>query len=150
MDLGSGHIDQALPSFETLRTKFAHHELTQRAGLLIGKALFARGDYKKAIEALLIGTSSPIKEIRGEALCWLGKAYWRVGEEEKAIGAFERAASQGGEIAALAYVEIGNIKAEAGQREEAQSAYREALKLTQDQALRARIEKLLEFTREEL
>lgn len=150
MDLGSGHIDQALPSFETLKAKFARHELTQRAGLLIGKALFAQGDYKKAIEALLIGTSSPIKEIRGEALCWLGKAYWRVGEEEKAIGAFERAASQGGEIAALAYVEIGNIKAEAGQREEAQSAYREALKLTQDQALRARIEKLLEFTREEL
>ena len=150
MELGSGHIDRAFGFFETLKTKFAHHELTQRAGLLIGKALFARGDYRRAIEALSIGTSSPIKEIRGEALCWLGKAYWRVGEEEKAIEAFERAASRGGEIAALAYVEIGNIKAEAGQLEEAQSAYREALKFAQDQALKARIERLLEFTKEGL
>jgi len=105
----------------------------------------AYAHYEEALEAFLLGISSPIKEIKGESTCWLGKTYWRLGKVEEALSAFTKATLQGGKIAALAYVEMGNIYSELGRSEEARLAYQEALKYAEDEAMKARVTKLLDF-----
>lgn len=145
MALGNERTSDALSSFRRLKEYAPAHELTSRAALAVGKALFVKGQYEEALEAFEVGSSSPIREIRAESTSWLGKTYWRLGKVDEALSAFRQAALQGGEMAALAYVEIGNIYSELDQREEARAAYQEALRYAQDEALRGRIQRLLDF-----
>ena len=103
------------------------------------------GRYGEALPKLEVASRSPIREIRGRALCWLGKAYLRLGLPDKALAWYEEAAEEGGEVAVLAYVGIGNVKAEFGDPEEARKAYEKALKLTKEERLKARIKELMEL-----
>jgi len=143
-----GKLKEAQGYFEKLKNSFGDHELTARGALLLGRTLVEAGRYKEAIPKLEIARRSPIKEIKGRALCWLGKAYLRLGALGKALLCYEEAATEGGEVAALAYVEVGNINAELGDTEAAKKAYQKALKLTKDETLKSRIEELLEFVTE--
>lgn len=146
--LGDNRMEEAFALFERLKEHFPEHELTPRAALLLGKFLFSKGAYERALEVFLLGAASPIREIQGESNLWLGKAYWRMGKSREALSAFGKAALQGGEIAALAYVEMGNIYSELNQPKEARLAYQEALKSAADEALKSRIRKLLELLEE--
>ena len=68
-----------------------------------------------------------------------------LGLPDKALTWYEEAAEEGGEVAVLAYVGIGNVKAEFGDPEEARKAYEKALKLTKEERLKARIKELMEL-----
>lgn len=140
-----GKVKEAETYFERLQRRFPDHELTARAALVLGRTLASMGRYGEALPKLEVASRSPIREIRGRALCWLGKAYLRLGLPDKALAWYEEAAEEGGEVAVLAYVGIGNVKAEFGDPEEARKAYEKALKLTKEERLKARIKELMEL-----
>lgn len=144
-----GKLKEADGYFRQLRDSFPEHELTARGGLLLGKALVIDGRWKEAIPKLQRAKGSPIKEVKGRALCWLGKAYMRLGSLGEAMRCFEEATQQGGEMAVIAYVEMGNIMAELGDSEGAIKAYQKALKLVKDEKLRSHIKELLDLATEE-
>ncbi len=133
--------------FETLYKEFPHHELSYEAALQLGIRKVEAVEYESSLRYLDIAARSPNRRAAQNALCWQGEIYFNLKEYQRALDCYQRIVAEnlppGDTMAAVAYLEIGNIKHLLGEYEKAKEAYEKALGISGEEEFKKKVKELL-------
>jgi len=138
--------------FDVLYRKFPNDELSYEAALAVGIRKAQRGEYESSLDYLTIAARSAGSEIAKYALCWQGEIYFNLGEFKKAWDAYqtliEGYTSSSDMLAAMAYLEMGNIQHLLKDPKKARVAYKKAIELSHDELFKENVKMLLKELKE--
>jgi len=138
--------------FNVLYRKFPHHDLSYEAALAVGIRKAERGNYESSLDYLTIAARSAGSEVAKHALCWQGEIHFNLGEFKKAWDAYQKLiegyTSSYDMLAAMAYLEMGNIQHLLKDPKKARVAYKKAIELSQDEMFKENIKVLLKELKE--
>jgi len=120
--LAQDNYSEALPHLLTMLEKFPYHYITL---LNTGTAYYGLHDYQKAQE--YFAKAVQIAPIAGAAHGQLGKAYWKLKDYPKALTEFNKAIRLEPEKKSTYLYNLGLVKRELGQMEEAIAAFEQAI-----------------------
>ena len=145
--LSQGNKAEAERWFRELNQRFPFHKVTYEAALRLGVMNAERVEYHTALSYLNIATRSSDKKISDTALSWLGEIYFNLKQYAAALDCYEkivsRGAIKGDAMAALAYLEIGNIRQIIGDVGGSETAYKHAIEISTDKEFVERVQVLL-------
>jgi tetratricopeptide (TPR) repeat protein len=106
-----------------------------------------RGEYESALNYLIIAAHASNSNIVKNAMCWQGEIYFNLNEYQKALNSYQKVVaknlSSGDELAAMIYVEIGNVKYLLDDQEQAKEAYKKAIDVSHDENFKIKVKFLL-------
>ncbi|MBW2038861.1 MAG: tetratricopeptide repeat protein [Deltaproteobacteria bacterium] len=150
--LDKGDLDRGERWFKTLQKEFTYHELSYEAALKLGIWKAERVEYKSSLRYLDIAVHSPDKRVAQNALCWQGEIYFNLKEYQKALERYQRVVAEspspGDALAAVAYLEMGNIKHLLDDQEGAKEAYKKAIEISGDEEFIDKVKGLLKELKE--
>jgi TolA-binding protein len=140
-------IRQSERYLETMRKKRPVHELFYEAALKVGIKKAEKYEYESSLKYLTIAAHSPNRNVAKNAVCWQGEIYFDLDEYQKAFDSYQWVAfenpSSGDELAAMAYVEMGNIKYLLDYQKQAKEAYKKAIEVSHDEKFKEKVKLLL-------
>jgi TolA-binding protein len=140
-------IRQSERYLETMRKKHPLHELFYEAALKVGIKKAEKAEYESSLKYLSIAEHSPNTKVVKNAVCWQGEIYFDLDEYQKAFDSYQRVVSEnpssGDELAAMAYVEMGNIKFLLDDQKQAKEAYKKVLEVSHDEKFKEKVKLLL-------
>jgi tetratricopeptide (TPR) repeat protein len=150
--LEEGDMRGAERYFDVLDRKFPHDDLSYEASLAVGIQKAKRGEYESSLDYLAIAARSGGSEVAKYALCWEGEIHFNLGEFKKAWDAYqtliEGYPSSYDMLAAIAYLEMGNIQHLLKDPKKARVAYKKAIELSQDERFNESVKILLKELKE--
>jgi TolA-binding protein len=146
------NIREAERYFDILYKKFAYHELSHEAALQLGIRKAEGSHYESSLHYLTIAARSLDSNIAKNALCWQGEIYFNLKEYQKAWDAYQKViaeySSSKDALAAIAYLEMGNIKHLLKDQKKAKEAYKRAIELSEDDHFKEKVKSLLKDLKE--
>ena len=145
--LDKGAIEEGERWFSTLRREFLYHELSYEAALRLGIWKAQRAHHESSLRYLDTATRSPDRKMAQNALCWKGEIYFNLKKYPKALESYRKVVegkpSEKDGLAAVAYLEIGNIKHLLGDQEGAKDAYKKAIEFSDDEEFMDKAKEIL-------
>jgi TolA-binding protein len=150
--LSEENIREAERYFDILYKKFAYHKLSFEAALQLGIRNAERAHYDASLNYLTIAARSLNSNIVKNALCWQGEIYFNLKEYQKAWDAYqqviEKYSSSKDALAAMVYLEMGNIKHLLKDHKKAKEAYKKAIECSEDEQFKEKVKSLLKDLKE--
>jgi TolA-binding protein len=138
--------------FDILYKKFSYHKQSHEAALKLGIQKAKREHYESSLHYLTIATRSSDSNIAKNALCWQGEIYFNLKEYQKAWDAYQKVidehSSSKDALAAVVYLEMGNIKHLLKDHKEAKEAYKRAIEVSEDEQFKEKVKSLLKDLKE--
>jgi TolA-binding protein len=146
------NIREAERYFDILYKKFAYHKLSHEAALKLGIRNAERAHYESSLHYLTIAARSLDSNIANNALCWQGEIYFNLKEYQKAWDAYQKViaehSSSKDALAAMVYLEMGNIKHLLKDHKKAKEAYKRAIEVSSDEQFKEKVKSLLKDLKE--
>ena len=139
--------------FDVLYRKFPHNELTYETALALGVRKAESEEYGSSLDYFTIAARSSNSYVTQYAHCWQGEIYFNLGEFTKAWDAYQKVIEgytpSDDMLAAMAYVEMGNIQHLLKDPKKARVAYKKALELSHDEIFKEKVKILLKELKRE-
>jgi TolA-binding protein len=133
--------------FETLKSVVPYSNLSYESALKLGILNEAQKNYKSSLRYFDIAVQSSDKKVSQNALIRKGAIYFTLKEYQKALECYQGVIGgkpfQGDSIAAIAYLEIGNIKYLLKDKEAAHEAYKKAMEISGNEEFINKVKSLL-------
>jgi len=147
ISVGEEDMRKSERHLETLRKRHPLHELFYEAALKVGIKKTKKAEYESSLNYLTIAAHSPNRNVVKNAVCWQGEIYFYLNDYQKALDSYQRVVSEnpssGDALAAMAYVEIGNIKYLLDDQNQAKEAYKKAIEISRDEKFKDKVKLLL-------
>ncbi len=147
ISLDKEDIDGAEKYFDILHKRHPSHALFYEAALKIGIKKVERLEYESSLNYLAMAAHSPDKNVVKNAVCWQGETNFSLNEYQKALDSYQSVVaenpSSGDELAAMAYLEMGNIKYLFDDQKQAKEAYKKAIEISHHEKFQENVKYLL-------
>ena len=142
-----GDISGGEKWFETLKKVVPYSNLSYESALKLGILNAAQKNYKSSLYYFDIAVQSSDKKVSQNAIIRKGEIYFNLKEYQKALECYQGVVGekplQGDPIAAIAYLEIGNIKYLLEDKDGAQEAYKKAMEISDSEEFINKVKTLL-------
>jgi len=112
-----------------------------------------RVEYESSLNYLAIAARSPNSNAAKQAICWQGEIYFNLREFNKAWDAYQKVIeeypSSHDMLAAMAYLEMGNIQHLLKDPKKARVAYKKAIEVADDEMFKEKVKVFLKELKEE-
>ena len=133
--------------FGMLRKKYPAHELVYEAALKLGIKKAERFEYESSLYYLSIAAHSLNRSVVNDAVCCQGEIYFNLKDYQKALNAYQMVVAENplpvGTLAAVAFLEIGNINYLMNDQNKAKEAYKKAIEFSPDEYFKIKVKTFL-------